>query len=101
MMSVVRLFGQAHEEGIHYRVESVVAETLPVPEEPVIRQDKNAKYVKYTDQTYTYSKGSIGHVVNTYLQKFSGTTLLEETFVSTDTYNAQPVVQYVGVTKRK
>ena len=100
LMSVVRVYGQAHEEGIHYRVHSVEVETLPIPEEVVIRKDKNGTYVKYTDQTYTYSKGSEGHVVNTYLQKMNGTTVVEETLISTDTYDAQPVIQYVGVTKR-
>jgi len=101
MISVVRFFGKSHEDGVHYKVDSVEVERLPIPEKPVVRKDRDGEYVKYTDQTYTYSKGSEGHVVSTYLRKYSGAMLLEETLVSTDTYNAQPVIQYVGITIRK
>ena len=101
LMSVVRIFGQAHEADVHYRLRSVEIERLPLPKEEVVRRDRDAKYVKYTDQSYLYSKGSEGYVVETYLQKMAGTTVLEEKLISTDTYNARPVIRYVGVTKRE
>jgi hypothetical protein len=97
----VRIFGQAHEDDVHYRLRSVEIERLPLPKEEVVRRDRDAKYVKYTDQSYLYSKGSEGYVVETYLQKMAGTTVLEEKLISTDTYNARPVIRYVGVTKRE
>ena len=100
LMTVVRVFGAAHPDGIHYRVQSVEVETLPIPETVDVRKDTKGTYVKYTDQTYIASKGSEGHVVQTYLQKLDGTSVVEEMLISTDTYKAKPVVQYVGVTKR-
>lgn len=100
-MSVVRIYGHSPGENIHYRVESVEVETLPISEEPVIRKDTKAQYVKYTDQTYHYSKGSEGHVVETYLLKLQGSTVIERKLVSKDTYLAQPKIDYVGVQVRE
>lgn len=100
LMSVVRIFGQALEDDIHYRVESVETELLPIPEEVVVRVDKEGKYVKYSDQTYHYSKGSEGHVVETYLQKLRGSTVIEQKLISKDTYKAQPKIDYIGASER-
>jgi len=100
LMSVVRIFGHALEDDIHYRVESTVTETLRIPEEPVVKKDKEGKYVRFTDQTYHYSKGKEGYVVKTYLQKLRGSTVVEQRLISTDTYKAQPKVDYVGVEAR-
>ena len=100
LMSVVRVFGHALEDDVHYQVESVEIETLPIPEEVVVRVDKEGQYVKYSDQTYRYSKGSEGHVVNTYLQKLRGSVVIEEKLISTDTYKAQPIIDYIGAQKR-
>lgn len=101
LMSVVRIYGRSLGEDVHYRVESVEVETLPIPEEPVIRKDEDGEYVRYTDQTYHYSKGSEGHVVETYLQKLRGTTVIEQQLISKDTYKAQPKIDYVGVEERE
>lgn len=101
LMSVVRIFGHLLEDDVHYRVESVEKELIPIPEEVVIRVDKEGKYVKYSDQTYHYSKGSEGHVVETYLQKLRGTTVIEQKLISTDTYKAQPKVDYIGTQERE
>lgn len=100
LMSVVRIFGHALEDGVHYRVESTVTETLKIPDAPVVKVDKEGKYVRYTDQTYHYSKGKEGYVVKTYLQKLRGGTVVEQILISTDTYKAQPKVDYVGNERR-
>lgn len=100
LMSVVRIFGHELEDDIHYRVESVETELLPIPEEAVVRVDKEGKYVKYADQTYHYSKGSEGHVVETYLQKMRGSTVIEQKLISKDTYKAQPKIDYIGAQER-
>jgi len=100
LMSVVRIWGQASDKDTYYRLHSVEVERLPVPEEEVIRRDREGKYVKYSDRSYVYSKGSEGYVVETYLQKLRGTDILEETLISRDTYEARPLIRYVGVTKR-
>ncbi len=100
LMSVVRIFGHALEDDVHYRVESIETETLPIPEEAVVRVDKEGKYVKYSDQTYHYSKGSEGHVVETYLQKLRGTVVIEQELISTDIYKAQPKIDYIGAQER-
>ena len=100
LMSVVRIFGHALEDDIHYRVESVETELLPIPEEAVIRVDKEGMYVKYSDQTYHYSKGSEGHVVETYLQKLRGSTVIEQKLISKDTYKAQPKIDFIGAQER-
>lgn len=101
LMSVVRIYGHSLGEDIHYRVESIEVETLPIPEKAVVRKDTEGKYVRYTNQTYHYSKGSEGHVVETYLQKLRGTTVIEQKLISTDTYKAQPKIDYIGVEERK
>ena len=100
LMSVVRIYGRALEDGVYYRVESKETEVLPIPENVVVRVDKEGKYVKYSDQTYHYSKGSEGHVVETYLLKMRGTTVIERVLISTDTYKAQPKIDYIGAQQR-
>ncbi len=62
--------------------------------------DKEGKYVKYSDQTYHYSKGSEGHVVETYLLKMRGATVVERVLISKDTYKAQPKIDYIGASER-
>jgi len=101
LMSVVRIFGHSLGDDIHYRVESIEIETLPIPDEVVTRKDTKQEYVRYTDQRYKYSKGSEGHVVETYLQKLRGSTVIEQKLISKDTYKAQPVIEYVGTEKRQ
>lgn len=101
LMSVVRIYGHSLGDDIHYRVESVEVETLPIPEDAIIRKDENGKYVRYTDQTYHYSTGREGHVVETYLQKLRGTTVIEQKLISKDTYKAQPKIDYIGVEERE
>lgn len=100
LMSVVRIYGHALEDGVYYRVESKETEVLPIPETVVTRVDKEGKYVKYSDQTYHYSKGSEGHVVETYLLKMRGTTVVERVLISKDTYKAQPKIDYIGAQER-
>ena len=100
MECVVRFWGRAQEDGGYYKLESVIVETLEIPEE-VVRQDKEGKYVKYTNQKYKYSSGAEGYVVKTYLQKYIDGEVVSSTLISTDTYKARPDIYYVGVTERQ
>ena len=100
MECVVRFWGRAQEDGSYFRLDSVIVETLEIPEE-VIRQDKEGKYVKYTNQRYKYSAGAEGYVVKTYLQQYKNGEVVKSTLISTDTYKARPDIYYVGVTERQ
>lgn len=100
LQSAVRFFGQQLPEDQYYRLESVITEVLPIPED-VIRKDKDAKYVVYDDQTYKASEGAEGQVVETYLQLYQDGQLLQSERISKDTYKARAAVYYVGVTLRE
>ena len=100
LMSVVRIYGHALEDGVYYLVESNEIETLPIPEQPIVRVDETGKYVKYKDKTYHYSKGSEGHVVETYRLKMRDSVVVEKVLISTDTYKAQPKIDYIGAEER-
>lgn len=100
LVCTARFWGQALENNAYYKLESTTVEVLPMPEEPVLRQDKTAKYVTFTDQRYKYSSGSDGYVVKTYLRLYQGDQVLKETLISTDTYKARADVYYVGVSER-
>ena len=100
LMSVVRIYGRALEDGVYYLVESNEIETIPIPEQPIVRVDEEGKYVKYKDKTYHYSKGSEGHVVETYRLKMRDSVVVEKVLISTDTYEAQPKIDYIGIEER-
>ena len=67
----------------------------------MVRQDKDGKYVKYTNQRYKYSSGSEGYVVKTYLQKYMNGDVVSSTLISTDTYKARPDIYYIGINERQ
>ena len=100
MECVVRFWGRAQQDGSYYKLESNIVETLEIPEE-VVRQDKEGKYVKYTNQCYKYSSGSEGYVVKTYLQKYMNGDVVSSTLISTDTYKARPDIYYIGINERQ
>ncbi len=99
LQCVTYFYGRALPDGVYCKLESVVTETLPIPDE-IVRPDTEAKYVKYTNQRYKLSGGSEGYVVKTYLQRCSGESILDQQLVSTDTYKARAPIYYVGVTER-
>ena len=100
LVARTQIFGLAHEEGVTYDLVTETTEILPVPIDPVRKKDKNAQYVKYTDQEHTV-KGKEGCVVKSWRVKYVGGEEVERTELYTDTYKAQAAVIYTGVTERE
>ncbi len=94
----VRIYGPSMGNTTYQLVAETV-ETLPKPEEPVIREDKDATYVTYEDETKTI-KGRDGYVVDAYLVMYVDGVETGRTKVSTDTYPSRADTVYVGVTPR-
>lgn len=98
-MAEVAIYGYA-QDNIRYELVTEQVEILPAPLNPVIVKDRQAQYVTYTDQEHVVSKAREGYVIDTYLLKYDGDTLVSRTKVSRDTYKARPERKYVGVTPR-
>lgn len=95
------IYGRPDPNGYTYKLESQVVQTIEKPE-TVIRQDKEMKYVVYDDETYEYSKGEEGYVVDVYLVTMDANGLeVSREKKYTDTYKAAAPVTYVGVTPRE
>jgi len=100
LIARTQIFGLAHEENTMYDLVCETTEILPIPFEPVHKKDKNAQYVKYTDQEKTV-EGKEGCVVKSWRVKYVNGEEVERTELYTDTYKAQPNVVYTGVTTRE
>ena len=95
------IYGRPDPNGYTYKLESQVVQTLELPE-PQYRQDNDAKYVVYDDETYQSSKGEEGYVVDVYLVTMDANGLeVSRELQYTDTYKARAPVIYVGVTPRE
>ena len=94
------IYGRPDPNGYTYKLVSEVVEQIPIPE-PEYRQDKDAKHVIYTDETYQASKGREGYVVDVYLVAMDATGLeVSRTKKYTDTYRPSAPLIYTGVTPR-
>lgn len=95
------IYGRPDPNGYTYKLESQVVQTIEKPE-TVIKPDKEMKYVVYDDETYEYSKGEDGYVVDVYLVTMDANGLeVSREKKYTDTYKAVAPVTYVGVTPRE
>lgn len=95
------IYGRPDPNGYTYKLESEVRETIPLPE-PTYKQDKDGTYVIYDDETYEYSKGREGYVVDVYLVTMDSKGLeISRELQYTDTYKASAPVYYVGVTPKE
>ena len=99
LVSEVKIYGVSMGD-ITYDLDSNVIQEIPIPEEPTIIKDKKVEHVTYVDQQYVKDKGRKGYVVETHLVKKQNGQEIENTLVSTDTYNARPKQIYIGVTER-
>lgn len=99
LISKIRFYGEALEEGTVYRLHSVEDEVLK-SEEIVYIPDKYQQYTVYEDETKLAQKAVDGYLVSTYLRKYVNGNLLEEKLVSRDRYNPTPAQYWQGTTKR-
>lgn len=98
-MAEVAIYGYS-KDNVRYETVTEQVEIIPAPLNPVIIKDKNAEYVIYTDQEHVVQKAREGYVIDTYLLKYEGDTLVSREKISRDTYKARPQRVYVGVTPR-
>lgn len=95
------IYGRPDPKGYTYKLVSEVTQTLPLPE-PEYRQDKEAKYVIYNDETYQSSKGREGYVVDAYLITMDSKGLeVSREKKYTDTYKPSAPIIYQGVSPRE
>ena len=95
------IHGRPDPDGYSYKLESEVAEEIPIPE-PTYIPDKDAKYVVYDDEEKQTNEGKEGHVVNVYLVTTDKNGLeISRELKYTDTYKTVQPKIYVGVTPRE
>lgn len=95
------IHGRPDPNGYTYKLDSVVKEELPIPE-PTYIPDKTAQYVVYDDETYEYSKGDEGYVVDVFMVTMDGKGKeISREYKYTDTYKTKTPKIYVGVTPRE
>ena len=95
------IHGRPDPDGYTYKLESEVAEEIPVPE-PTYIPDKDARYVVYDDEQKQTTEGQEGYVVNVYLVTMDKNGLeVSRELKYTDTYKTVQPKIYVGVTLRE
>ena len=95
----VRLYGPSLN-GVSYELVTETVEVIPKPEEAIIKEDEDATYVTYVDETKTIN-GREGYKVDAYLITYMNGVETGRVKVSTDTYPAKADTVYVGVTPRE
>lgn len=100
LITRVRIYGQALEEGVMYKLRSMVVETIPPPVEVLYRKDTKAQYVLYKDETQLITKEAEGYVTETYLEKYLNGHLVDQKLVSRDTYRARQRTEWIGTMDR-
>ena len=100
LITRVRIYGQALEEGVVYKLRSMVVETLPPPVEVAYRKDTDQQYVLYKDETRVITKEAEGYVTETYLEKYLNGHLVDQKLVSRDTYRPRQRVEWIGTLDR-
>ncbi len=95
----VRLYGQ-DLGSTSYTLDAQIVQKLAKPVEPEYVQDKEAKYVTYTDEQKTVIEASEGYVVDTYLVTLTDGVETGRTKIATSTYKNRAERIYVGVTPR-
>ena len=83
-----------------YELETEVVEKLEKPTEPEYIEDKNAKYVTYTDEEKTVIEATEGYVVDTYLCTVTDGVQVKREKIARSTYKNRAARIYVGVTPR-
>lgn len=96
----VCIYGPTLGENVSYTLRTETVETILAPLTPIYRKDTNQAYVKYTDQEKLVRKARDGYITETYLQRWEGGTMVEETLVSRDTCEARAAIYYVGTQYR-
>lgn len=96
----IRIYGPAFEDGVYYRLTSVVVETIPMPDLIIYKNDTQGQNVIFEDETKEISPGRDGQIVETYLEKMLGKDVIDRKLVSRDTYKPKNAVYWKGVTSR-
>ena len=86
--------------GTTYELVTETVEVIPKPEEAIMKEDEDATYVTYVDETKTI-KGREGYKVDAYLITYADGVETGREKVSSDTYPAKADTVYVGVTPRE
>lgn len=96
----VRIYGQALEN-VRYELEAVEVERIEQPTEIEYREDKEARYVTYTDEKQTVIKASEGWKIESYLCTVVDGVQTQRELLAKIEYPARRERVYVGVTPRE
>ncbi len=99
LLCEVRIYGLDLGD-ISYDLETEIVEVLQPPSDPVYIDDKEAKYVTFTDEFKIVSQAAEGYVVDTYLVKLQNGVQLSREKLTRSTYPARSQKIYVGVATR-
>lgn len=97
---VVCIYGLSLGENVSYSLRTETVETIPAPLTAIYRKDTHQTYVKYNDQEKLVRKAREGYINETYLQRWEGNALVEETLISRDTCAPREAIYYVGTQMR-
>lgn len=97
---VIRIFGPSLGDTT-YKLRTAQVETIAAPLTVSYQEDKEHQYVTYRDEEpYLIRKARDGYICETYLQRYVGGQLVEETLVSRDTCKARAAVYLTGTLNR-
>lgn len=98
LMCEVRIYGQSLGD-ISYRLEAETVEVIPKPLVPIMKEDEDADYVTYIDETHTV-EGRDGYIVDAYLVTLQNGYAIARDKITTDEYPAKADTIYTGTEER-
>ncbi len=98
LMCEVRIYGPSLE-GVRYELQAETTQVIPKPAEAIMKEDEDASFVTYTDETKLI-KGREGYVVDSYLVTYTNDVMTDRKKLYTDTYPAKADTIYTGVKER-
>ncbi len=96
----ISIYGQKNPNGYTYKVTHETIETIPIPLEPVTKEDKDATHVTYTDQEKV-TKGEEGYKVRSYqIVLDQNGNEIDRIDLGISTYKAVAPTRWIGITPR-
>lgn len=98
LLCEVRMYGPSLGN-VRYELQAETTQIIEKPVEPIMKEDEDASYVTYMDETKLI-KGREGYVVDSYLVTYTDNVMTDRKKMYTDTYPAKADTIYTGVTDR-
>lgn len=92
----ISFYGIPPSEEFTYQLESKLVEEVPIPDEPIVKRDKEQEYVTYVGEEKVVDKGRKGYKVALYRLKMKDGMEVEREFIHEDYYKEKAPTVYVG-----